>query len=183
MVRSFFAGDGAPRVATVRAGNVIGGGDWADYRLLPDAAKALSAGKPLVVRNPQSTRPWQHVLDPLTGYVMLAERLVSRNVDGDAWNFGPAQEDVTTVSQVADLFVSAWGNDAQWAAAPEQRNGKHEAGQLTIDSAKARRELGWLPRWASTEAVRRTAAWYRDYAAGVKAPALVERDITDYFTR
>lgn len=183
MVKSFFADADAPRVATVRAGNVIGGGDWADYRLLPDAARAISAGKPLVVRNPTSTRPWQHVLDPLTGYMMLAERLASRDIDGEAWNFGPAQEDVATVGEVADLFVSAWGSDARWIAAPEQHNAKHEAGQLTIDSTKARRALGWQPRWKATEAVRRTAAWYRDYAAGVKAAALVERDLVDYFPR
>ncbi|MEH2511970.1 CDP-glucose 4,6-dehydratase [Nitrobacteraceae bacterium AZCC 1564] len=183
MVKSFFAKIGAPRVATVRAGNVIGGGDWADFRLLPDAAKAISAGKPLVVRNPKSTRPWQHVLDPLTGYLMLAERLASGIVDGGAWNFGPAQEDMATVGEVADLFVAAWGNDARWITAPEQHDEKHEARQLAVDSAKARRELGWLPRWKATEAVQRTAAWYRDYAAGEKAAVLIERDITDYFTR
>jgi CDP-glucose 4,6-dehydratase len=181
MVRSFFAADGAPKVATARAGNVIGGGDWAEYRLLPDAARALSAARPLVVRHPQSTRPWQHVLDPLAGYLMLAESLAQRRTACAAWNFGPAQEDVMTVEGVGDLFVAAWGGEAAWTAAPKPADAKHEAGKLTIDSSLARRDLGWHPRWKSDEAIRRTAAWYRDHAAGMQAPALVERDISDFF--
>jgi CDP-glucose 4,6-dehydratase len=181
MVKSFFADSSAPRVATARAGNVIGGGDWAEYRLLPDAARAIGAGQPLVSRNPKSTRPWQHVLDPLAGYLMLAENLSSGQTTREAWNFGPAQEDVMTVGEVADLFVAAWGGGARWTAASEQPDAKHEAGKLTIDSALAHRDLGWRPRWKSDEAVRRTAIWYRDHAAGMKAAALVERDISDFF--
>jgi CDP-glucose 4,6-dehydratase len=181
MIRSFFVADSAPKVATARAGNVIGGGDWAEYRLLPDAARAISTGQVLVVRHPQSTRPWQHVLDPLAGYLMLAETLAGRRTAHAAWNFGPAQEDVMTVGAVADLFVAAWGGEAAWIAAPKPADAKHEAGQLTIDSSLARRDLGWHPRWRSDEAIRRTAAWYRDRAAGVQASALVERDIIDFF--
>lgn len=181
MVRSFFADDSAPRVATARAGNVVGGGDWAEYRLLPDAARAISIGQPLISRNPQSTRPWQHVLDPLAGYLMLAESLAGRRTVRTSWNFGPAQEDVMTVGEVADLFVSAWGGKAAWTAAPEAADAKHEAGKLTIDSSLARRDLGWHPRWRADEAIRRTAAWYRDHAAGVQASTLVERDISDFF--
>ncbi len=181
MVRSFFADGGAPRVATARAGNVIGGGDWAEYRLLPDAARAIGAGQPLVSRNPQSTRPWQHVLDPLAGYMMLAENLAAGRTTRESWNFGPAQEDVMTVGEVADLFVAAWGHGAKWAAASEQSGAKHEAGKLTIDSALARRDLGWLPRWKADEAIQRTAIWYRDHAGGIKAEALVKRDISEFF--
>jgi CDP-glucose 4,6-dehydratase len=181
MVRSFFAADGAPKVATARAGNVIGGGDWAEYRLLPDAARAISAGQALVVRHPQSTRPWQHVLDPLAGYLILAESLADRKTARAAWNFGPAQEEAMTVRKVADLFVTAWGGGATWTAAPDSVDSRHEAGQLTIDSSLAHRDLGWRPRWRSDEAIKRTAAWYRDHAAGMQASALVERDISDFF--
>lgn len=181
MVRSFFASDGAPQVATARAGNVIGGGDWAEYRLLPDAARAIAAGQPLIVRHPQSTRPWQHVLDPLAGYLMLAQSLAGGRTARTSWNFGPAQEDAMTVREVADLFVAAWGGGAAWTAAPEPSDAKHEAGKLTIDSSLARRDLGWHPGWTSDEAIRRTAAWYRDHAAGAQASVLVERDISDFF--
>lgn len=181
MVRSFFANDSAPQVATARAGNVVGGGDWAEYRLLPDAARAIAAGQPLIVRHPRSTRPWQHVLDPLAGYLMLAESLAGRRTARTSWNFGPAQEDAMTVGEVADLFVAAWSDGAAWTAAPEQVDVKHEAGMLTIDSSRARRDLGWHPRWRSDEAIRRTAAWYRDRAAGAQASVLVERDISDFF--
>jgi CDP-glucose 4,6-dehydratase len=181
MVRSFFTGSGAPRVATARAGNVIGGGDWAEHRLLPDAARAISLEQPLVSRNPKSTRPWQHVLDPLAGYLMLAENLVAGRAVGGSWNFGPAHEEAMAVEEVADLFVAAWGNGAKWIAAPEEADAKHEAARLTIDSSLARRDLGWMPRWKSDEAVKRTAIWYRDYAAGTKAATLVTRDITDFF--
>lgn len=181
MVSSFFAADVTPRVATARAGNVIGGGDWAEYRLLPDAARAISAGQPLISRNPKSTRPWQHVLDPLAGYLMLAESLAGKRTNRGSWNFGPVQEDVMTVGEVADLFVAAWGGGATWSAAPEATGAKHEAGQLTIDSSLARRDLGWHPRWRAGDAIRRTAAWYRDHVAGMHAQALVERDISDFF--
>ena len=109
MIASFFSKPGAARVASARAGNVIGGGDWADHRLLPDAARALSGGHRLVVRNPSSTRPWQHVLEPLSGYLRLAQELIeSRETVRPAWNFGPAHEDALPVSEIADLFTAAW---------------------------------------------------------------------------
>jgi CDP-glucose 4,6-dehydratase len=181
MARSFFSKPGAARVATARAGNVIGGGDWADYRLLPDAARAISAGRPLVCRNPGSTRPWQHVLDPLTGYMLLAEELVHGNTAIDAWNFGPTREDVLTVGDVADRFVAAWGGGAEWITEPGQATTPHEAKLLAIDSSRAQRELLWQPRWRSTEAIERSARWYRDYAAGMSATELVERDISAFF--
>jgi CDP-glucose 4,6-dehydratase len=181
MARSFFSKPGAARVATARAGNVIGGGDWADYRLLPDAARAISAGQPLVCRNPGSTRPWQHVLDPLTGYILLAEELVHGKTAIDAWNFGPTQEDVLTVGDVADRFVTAWGGGAKWTTDPGQAT-LHEAKLLAIDSSRAQHELRWQPRWRSTEAIERTAIWYRDHAAGRSAKELVERDISNFFS-
>ncbi|MDO9436515.1 CDP-glucose 4,6-dehydratase [Hydrogenophaga sp.] len=180
MVTSFFRGPGAPAVATSRAGNVIGGGDWADHRLLPDAARALGAGAPLVCRHPDSIRPWQHVLDPLVGYMLLAEDLAQRRCSMPAWNFGPAQEDVLTVGNVADIFVTAWGSGAKWTSSATGEADKKESGVLTLDSSLARRELGWRPRWSSAEAVSRTANWYRQHEQGASARALVDKDITDY---
>jgi CDP-glucose 4,6-dehydratase len=182
MARSFFSRPGAARVATVRAGNVIGGGDWADHRLLPDAARAIGAGQPLICRNPDSTRPWQHVLDPLTGYILLAEELAHGKTAIDAWNFGPIREDVLTVGDVADRFVAAWGGAAKWTAEPSRQTALHEAKFLAIDSRRAQRELHWQPRWRSIEAVERTAIWYRDHAAGRSAKELVERDISNFFS-
>lgn len=178
MASSFFAGKGMAKVATARAGNVIGGGDWADHRLLPDAARALGAGRALTVRNPTSTRPWQHVLDPLCGYLLLAQAMAKRSDFGiRAVNFGPQAGDAIAVSEVADKFVAAWGGEARWE--PDEHHvvvGK-EAGLLAVDSSLAQRELGWRPHWRVDEAIARTAAWYRDYYDGRSAGDLVERDV------
>ena len=179
MRHSFFAKPDAARIATARAGNVIGGGDWAEFRLLPDAARAIGSGRPLVCRNPGSVRPWQHVLDPLSGYIMLAEDLARGKAVGDAWNFGPTPDDILTVGDVADLFVAAWGDGAKWTAEPSQ-DAPHEAKSLAIDSSRAQRELGWQPRWRSAEAIERTAAWYRDHSGGTNATTLVQRDIEKF---
>ena len=178
MIASFFSKPGSARVASGRAGNVIGGGDWADYRLLPDAARALARGEPLMVRNPYSTRPWQHVLEPLSGYLALAQALVEGTDRGrPAWNFGPAHEDALPVSDIADLFVKAWGGGAEWRLAPKAEDAPKEASFLAVDVALARRDLGWRPRWRVAEAVARTAAWYRDASRGDDAAALLDRDI------
>lgn len=180
MTASFFHGPDAPRVATSRAGNVIGGGDWAEHRLLPDAARSLGAGAPLICRNPGSIRPWQHVLDPLVGYMLLAEDLAQKRCSMAAWNFGPVQDDVMTVGNVADVFVNAWGSGASWTSSASEVAAKKESGVLTLDSSLARRELGWMPRWSSSDAVERTANWYRAYEQGAPANDLVHKDITDY---
>lgn len=181
MARSYFSGAGAARIATARAGNVIGGGDWADYRLLPDAARAFSAGQPLPVRNPHSSRPWQHVLDPLTGYLMLAERLLAQKPDPiGSWNFGPSADDVLSVRDVAELFADAWGGGVSWRAENDPSQAAQEASLLAIDSSLAKKELGWLPRWKAADAVTRTASWYRRNAAGERAVVLVDEDIQDF---
>lgn len=179
MTRSFFNDSMAPAVVTCRAGNVIGGGDWAEHRLLPDAARALGAGAPLICRNPGSMRPWQHVLDPLAGYMLLAERIAEKKGAFAAWNFGPAQDQVLTVGAVADIFVREWGG-ASWAPQAYEDSVKVESRNLAIDSSRARTELGWAPRWSSREAIKRTANWYRDYSRGVLAKDLVDRDIADF---
>jgi CDP-glucose 4,6-dehydratase len=160
--RSFFAANG-PRVATVRAGNVIGGGDWAADRLVPDAMRALVAGEPIRVRNAAAVRPWEHVLEPLGGYLRLAERLATSDAFAGAWNFGPRDNDAVPVATLADLIVSFW-EDARWVAEPEG-NAPHEAGLLRLDWSKARTHLGWHPGLTLKEAVELTVEWYR-HAAG-----------------
>ena len=183
MVASYFSKPGTARVATARAGNVIGGGDWAEARLLPDAARALSRGDSLTVRNPRSTRPWQHVLEPLGGYLALAQALAEgRDGRRPAWNFGPAHEDALPVSEIADLFVSAWGRGAAWRLAEAEADAPKEAHFLAVDTALARRELGWQPRWRVAEAVARTANWYRNAAEGADCAALLDRDIDAFLS-
>lgn len=141
------------QVATARAGNVIGGGDWADDRIVPDCIRALERGEVIRVRNPEYVRPWQHVLEPLSGYLALAQRGVS-----GSWNFGPDDADVRTVRDLADQVVRNWGN-GEWAS--EAKAQPHEAPVLRLNTDKARRELGWRPRWGFEEAVARTVAWYK----------------------
>jgi len=181
--RSFFAERG-PRVATVRAGNVIGGGDWAADRLVPDAMRALVAGDPIRVRNPAAVRPWEHVLEPLGGYLRLAERLAGSERFAGAWNFGPRDSDAVPVGVLADLIVGQW-EGAHWESTPEDKP-PHEAGLLRLDWTKARTQLGWHPGLTLKEAVAVTVRWYRT-AAGPATPeamyALSVEQIRDYQTR
>jgi CDP-glucose 4,6-dehydratase len=156
--RSFFSTGAA--IATVRAGNVIGGGDWSEDRLVPDMARAFLAGKPALIRNPDATRPWQHVLDPLSGYLLLAERLCcDRARFGRSWNLGPAPEDSVPVRRVVEAVTMHWGGDARWET--DQAYHPHEARMLALDAALARRELGWFPRLELAEGIAWTAQWYR----------------------
>jgi CDP-glucose 4,6-dehydratase len=152
------------RLASVRAGNVIGGGDWAEDRIVPDAVRALAAGVDLVVRNPNSTRPWQHVLEPLSGYLTLAGRLLS---DGDpamwaeAWNFGPSAADEARVGDLADALIKAWGA-GRWST-PSDHATNVEAKTLRIAIDKAMMTLAWRPRWHLADTVTRTVDWYRHF--------------------
>ena len=161
--RHSFRGHAA--IATARAGNVIGGGDWAEDRLLPDMARAVQAGKAVRIRHPEATRPWQHVLDPLAGYLLLAERLCT---DGErharAWNFGPGAEGAVAVRQVVDEAARRWGPRARWEADAGEH--PHEARMLALDAGRARRELGWRPRLGLEDAIAWTVDWYRGVAAG-----------------
>jgi CDP-glucose 4,6-dehydratase len=177
--RSYFS-EGGARVASARAGNVIGGGDWADDRLVPDIVRALVGGSPLTLRHGDSVRPWQHVLEPVSGYLALAERLVSGQSEGGGWNFGPADGDVWTVRQVVEAFFREWGAEAPvQELAPSELT---ETRMLVLDSGLARRELGWRSRWSVEEAVGASARWYRAfYADPSQARALVERDLAVYF--
>ena len=178
---SFFKKDSRVSLSSARAGNVIGGGDWAKDRLLPDCMRALAAGKPVTVRNPRSVRPWQHVLEPLSGYLTLAARqLAEPQKFAEAWNFGPAPEDARTTAQIAELAVRGWGA-GRWSAADADASAPHEAGLLKLDSAKARTRLSWRPVYGADEAVAQTVAWYRAAAApGFDAPAFTRRQIQEY---
>ena len=172
--RSFAQVDGAPAIASARAGNVIGGGDWAKDRLVPDAFNAFEAGAPLVIRNPHAIRPWQHVLEPLAGYLMLAERLCERGDEfAEAWNFGPDPDSEKTVGEVSDKLVGYWRGGAQWRS--DSTPQPHEAGFLKLDSSKARARLGWRPRLSLDEALRMSVDWRR--AAAAASPAAL-RDLT-----
>ena len=175
---SFFAG-GRPLLATARAGNVIGGGDWSTDRLVPDLVRAFGAGTPARIRAPNSVRPWQHVLEPLAGYLTLAERMLEgdRSV-ADSWNFGPWPDTSYRVAEVADLLVGAWGAAARW----EQDGRVHpdETKLLSVDPAKAHERLGWRPLLAIEESVRLTVDWYRAVGAGADALALTQVQIARY---
>ena len=179
--RESFFGDGAT-VASVRAGNVIGGGDWAPDRIIPDSVRALTAGKLIVVRNPGAVRPWQHVLEPLGGYLWLGALILR---DGHryagAWNFGPAnQAGDHPVRWVVERFLGEWGTGS-WVTADASGPKPHEAHWLGLDSTKAREQLGWAPTWDAETAVCRTASWYREYYRAPKtARRLVEDQICAY---
>lgn len=157
--RSFF--DSAQvGVATARAGNVIGGGDWASDRLIPDLVRGAIERDSVPIRHPCATRPWQHVLDPLNGYLMLAERLAREpKVFSGAWNFGPDATDSIAVADVAERFVKAFDRGARWHIGEDAS--LHEAATLALDSTKAREQLGWQPRWAIDDAIVRAADAYR----------------------
>ncbi|WP_274374721.1 CDP-glucose 4,6-dehydratase [Aminithiophilus ramosus] len=181
--RSFFPperyGDHGVAVATARAGNVIGGGDWASDRLVPDCLKALAEGRPVSIRNPASIRPWQHVLEPLSGYLLLGRRLVEEGPDrGEAWNFGPAEGDDWPVERLVEGLCALWGEGRYDRSSCG--DGLHEAAYLRLDCAKARSGLGWRPRWNLVEALRRTVDWHRAYLRGEDLQALCLTQIADY---
>jgi CDP-glucose 4,6-dehydratase len=162
--RSFMSAAGVA-VASARAGNVIGGGDWAPDRLVPDILRAAAKGEPVVVRNPQSVRPWQHVLEPLSGYLLLAERLwYDGEAVAEAWNFGPLDSDAMPVSWIVGQLLDSLPGSCGWVLDPGAH--PHEAGHLKLDISKARARLGWEPRWSLATALDRTAAWHRGWRAG-----------------
>ncbi len=174
--RSFFGGSLAAgehvAVASARAGNVIGGGDWADHRLIPDAVRAVRAGEPVIIRSPHAVRPWQHVLNPLSGYLLLAERLwEGGRTFAEGWNFGPDDEDCRPVSWLIERFVRCWDEGASWEV--RGGDGPHEAGFLKLDWEKARRELGWRPVVGLEQAVEWLVEWYREHAAAGELRRLI----------
>jgi CDP-glucose 4,6-dehydratase len=159
--RSFFH-NGETRLASVRAGNVIGGGDWGEDRLLPDLMRAALAGETVPIRNPTAVRPWQHVLNPLSGYLTLAQALWDRAELAGAWNFGPSDEDARPVSWIVDELGERWPGGVRWV--PDEGSNPHEAHQLKLDSSRARARLGWRPAWNLDAALDAIVGWYGAYA-------------------
>ena len=152
------------QVASVRAGNVIGGGDWSEDRLIPDAIKAFEKNKPLMIRNPLATRPWQHVLEPLAGYLILAQALYEQgSAFASAWNFGPRDEDNRSVQEVVELFISGWREKVRWEK--EGLEQPHEANLLKLDCSKAQAQLGWIPKWSLETAIQKILEWQKAYQA------------------
>lgn len=177
--RQSFLQHGHAALASARAGNVIGGGDWALDRLVPDILRAFEKGEPVMLRNPQATRPWQHVLEPLSGYLALAERLFA---DGQAfaegWNFGPADRDARPVAWIVRHLADTWGDGARWTVQADAQ--LHEAQYLKLDCSKAHQRLQWTPRWPLENALERIVRWHRAWLAGSDLRAACLADIADY---
>jgi CDP-glucose 4,6-dehydratase len=175
---SYFTADRTLGIATIRAGNIIGGGDWAANRLVPDAIQAFAKGEELVLRHPDAVRPWQHVLEPVRGYLILSQKLSAapQQYTGP-WNFGPPDSDADTVAEIADELVRLWGKSATWRheAPPGDAATPKESRLLTVDSAKARSEIGWQPVWNLQRALSATVEWYRAH--------MDNRDMYTYSTR
>jgi len=166
-------------VATARAGNVIGGGDWSQDRLIPDLIRGFQAKQPVRIRRPKALRPWQHVLEPLHGYMMLAERLLARQAQfASAFNFGPGNDEIWMVEKIADRMVALWGKEAAWVNDPEP--GVHEAGVLRLDVSKARAELGWQPCLSIETALTWTIDWFRACEKGASMQQETQAQINAY---
>jgi CDP-glucose 4,6-dehydratase len=166
-------------IASARAGNVIGGGDWSEDRLIPDAIKAFEANQALMIRNPLATRPWQHVLEPLSGYLVLAQALYQNGAKFDGgWNFGPRDEDARSVQEVIDLLIQKWGAPACWEQVQSAQ--PHEAHALRLDISKARQYLQWSPKWSLENAVEKISQWQQAYHKQFDMHAVSLQQITDY---
>jgi len=169
-------------LATARAGNVIGGGDWSEDRLIPDLVRGFCLGKPVSIRRPNAIRPWQHVLEPLHGYMMLAERLLIREAScASAYNFGPGDEGAWPVEQIANKVGQLWGDGASWTRDPDA--GTHEANFLRLDASKAKIELGWQPRLNIEEALEWTMSWYRAHHRGENMTDFTRKQVAEYERR
>ena len=177
---SFLAAAGVG-VATARAGNVIGGGDWAKDRLVPDIFRALDSNTPLTIRSPEATRPWQHVLEPLCGYLLLAEHLCTEGgAFAESWNFGPGEDDTETVRWMVERLVSRYPAVA-WSTG--SADNPHEANYLKLDSSKARTRLGWRPRWRLAAALAKTSEWHEAWRRGQDMNAVTLSQIAEYSRR
>lgn len=179
---SFFSGEQSHEhpvpLATARAGNVIGGGDWSEDRLIPDLVRGFCSGQQVLIRRPQAIRPWQHVLEPLSGYLMLVEHLLVQSGSATAYNFGPRDEDSWCVERIATKLAEMWGNGAAWTRDADP--GVHEAHSLRLDASKARSELGWEPRLNIHTALEWTMDWYLAWRAGSNMAAFTAKQIDEY---
>jgi CDP-glucose 4,6-dehydratase len=179
--KSFFNSEKDSALASARAGNVIGGGDWSDDRLIPDIIRSFQINQPVIIRNPLSTRPWQHVLEPLSGYLVLAQNLFIHGQQfAEAWNFGPKDEDCRPVSWILNKMVTKWGPGSAWEL--DNNSNPHEAGFLKLDCSKAALRLGWYPKWNLDKTLDKIINWHQLYLAGqdIKKQCLLE--IAEYQT-
>lgn len=166
-------------LASVRAGNVIGGGDWAADRLIPDTIRAITQQKPVVIRNPDAIRPWQHVLEPLSGYLTIAEKLYEKGPTfADGWNFGPNDEDAKPVRWIVDRLTQSWGEGARWIM--DSAEHPHEAHYLKLDCSKAKMQLDWQPRWQLAQALDKIIEWHKAHLGQADMRAFTLKQISDY---
>lgn len=183
--KSFFVTAGSeteavvPAISTSRAGNVIGGGDFAKDRIIPDCVRAAVKGESIIVRNPYSTRPYQHVLEPLTAYLMIAMRQAKDPSVADSYNIGPNREDCINTGAVADTFVKCWGENASWKNMSEA-DAPHEAAFLMLDNTKVGEVIGWVPKWHTDTAIEKTVAWYKAWNNGEDMRKLTDSQINEY---
>lgn len=174
---SFFA-DRNIAVSTARAGNVIGGGDFANDRIIPDCIRAVQKNEPVIVRNPHSTRPYQHVLEPVMAYLMIAEKQYNDPQCAGWYNVGPDDCDCVTTGRLADIFCSVWGNDARWEN--KWTGGPHEANFLKLDCSKLKSTFGWKPKWNISDAVQKTCEWTKTWLNGGNIPIIMDKQIEEY---
>jgi CDP-glucose 4,6-dehydratase len=166
-------------IATGRAGNVIGGGDWAQDRLIPDTMRAIVSGQPVNIRSPHSIRPWQHVLEPLSGYLLLAQRLYGEGpAFAEAWNFGPNDDDAKPVDWILDKLINTWGEGASWKL--DKGEHPHEAHYLKLDCSKAKSRLRWQPKWSLANAIEEICVWHKAHSAGADMRAMCLHQIKQY---
>lgn len=177
-INSFFR-DREIAVSTARAGNVIGGGDFAKDRIIPDCVRAAEAKKDIIVRNPYSTRPYQHVLEPLAVYMMIAEKQYKDKKYAGFYNVGPDDCDCITTGELVDLFCTTWGNGMKWLN--QSDGGPHEANFLKLDCSKVKMVFGWKPRWHIEAAITKTVEWAKVYLSGGDIPACMDRQIQEFF--
>jgi CDP-glucose 4,6-dehydratase len=175
---SFFA-DNSVAISTARAGNVIGGGDFADNRIIPDCVRAALAKKPVEIRNPNSVRPYQHVLEPLYVYLMIAQRQYEDIKYADYYNVGPNESDCLTTGELAKLFCSSWGEGQTYSFA--QKEGPHEANFLRLDCSKVKSVFSWNPHWSASQAVQKTVEWTKVYADGGNISCKTDEQIKEFF--
>ena len=177
-VKSFFSEKNSPAVSTARAGNVIGGGDFAKDRIIPDCVRAALSGKDIIVRNPSATRPFQHVLEPLWVYLEIAEKQAKDRIYAGYYNVGPDITDSRSAGEIAQMFCDAWGDSVKWV--DKSDGGPHEAAYLRLDCGKLKRAFGWKSVWHIDKAVAETVEWSRVYASGGDVKAEMMREIANY---
>jgi CDP-glucose 4,6-dehydratase len=177
--RSFFNTSNTAALASARAGNVIGGGDWADNRLIPDILNAFAHSKKVIVRNPSAVRPWQHVLEPLSGYLVLAEKLYLNGKQyAEGWNFGPKDKDCKNVEYILDKIVAHWGEGSSWSL--DDKSNPHEANFLKLDISKSARKLKWKPKWGLDFTLKSTVNWHKQWLSGEDIRKVCISEINHY---